>query len=66
MDMANPEAAMENLREFRHLQEAANNFPHGEMPADIRAAIDKLLPLIEEIARSLGVVDIEVGGRLTG
>ena len=64
MDITDPEAALEKLRQFHRLQEHARDYPYTEIPLEIKNAIDKLLPLIEEIARALGEEKraIRVGG----
>lgn len=54
MGIADPEAALKKLREFRDLQETARKYPFGEAPLEIVTAITHLVPLVEEIARSLG------------
>ena len=60
MGIADPEAALEKLREFLRLQERADRYPMGEVPNDLRAAISQLGPLVEEIARALGEAGAEV------
>ena len=60
MGIADPQAALERLREFLHLQEQAGRYPMGEVPRDLRAAINQLGPLIEEMARALGEAGVEV------
>ena len=51
--IADSEAALEKLREFRQLQERSDNYELGDAPQQLEAAIDHIQPLIEEIARSL-------------
>ena len=53
MAIADSEAALEKLREFRQLQERADMYELGDAPQQLEAAIDHIQPLIEEIARSL-------------
>ena len=53
MGIADPQAALERLREFRQLQERADKYELGDAPQPLEAAIDHIQPLIEEIARSL-------------
>ena len=53
MAIADSEAALEKLREFRQLQERADKYELGDAPQPLEAAIDHIQPLIEEIARSL-------------
>ena len=55
MGIADPEAALEKLREFRGLQEQADTFGlYDALPPQLTAAIGQLEPLIEEIARAVG------------
>ena len=54
MGIADPEAALEKLHEFLRLQHEADRYLSYEVPQGIRAAIDKMEPLIEDIARALG------------
>lgn len=60
MGIADPEAALEKLRELLRLQERADRYPMSEVPRDLRAAINQRGPLVEEIARSLGEAGAEV------
>lgn len=54
MRLTNPKAALEKLYEFRDLQEIAARYPYTEVPSATKEAVDDLLPLVEDIARSLG------------
>ena len=59
MGIADPEAALEKLREFLHLQQQADRYPMGEVSRELHAAIDHLEPLIKAIARALGEERVE-------
>ena len=57
MRLANPRAALEKLYEFCDLQRVADKYPYTEVPSETKDAIDRLLPLVEEIALSLGELE---------
>ena len=48
MGIADPEAALEKLREFLHLQQQADRYPMGEVPRELHAAIDHLALIVHE------------------
>ena len=54
MGIADPEGALERLREFLRLQHRADSYELGEVPRDLHEAIDRLEPHIKKIARALG------------
>lgn len=54
MGIADREAALVKLHEFLRLQHEADRYLSYEVPQAIRAAIDKMEPLIEDIASALG------------
>ena len=58
MGIADPEAALEKLREFRRLQEQAESCWPGDAPQATQEAIDKMEPLVERIARALDTVSV--------
>ena len=53
MDIADPEAALERLSEFRRLQEQAESCWPGKAPPAISEAIERMEPLVERIAGAL-------------
>ncbi len=64
MGIVDPEMALQKLYEFRDLQESASRYLLGEVPVGLEAAIDRMEPFIEEVARSLGerrVADVAGG-----
>ena len=49
--IADPEAALEKLREFLHLQQQADRYPMGEVPRELHAAIDHLVSCLVSLSR---------------
>ena len=54
MGIVDPEMALQKLNKFCDFQESARRYPLGEVPVGLEAAIDRMEPFIEEVARSLG------------
>ena len=59
MGIADPEAALEKLREFRDLQDQADRHGWSDVPRNLEAAINHLMPVVKEIARALDKEEVD-------